>query len=95
MSIERVLTARAYTAIVERHFQPERTPRPYVSVTTTIGSILTPRTYCERRYLHAKLACTSETTDQRDNNTRDVVVQTDILGAIEVEQQQHVYSPCC
>ncbi|TYZ63877.1 hypothetical protein PybrP1_006240 [[Pythium] brassicae (nom. inval.)] len=77
---ERVLVPRAYKAAVADHFRPERTPHPYVSVTTTLGSVVTARSsYSERRYLHSTLECTlSRSVHHADS--LDCVVQTEIAA---------------
>lgn len=82
---ERVLVPRAYKAAITDHFRPERIPRPYVSVTTTIGSIVTARSnYTERRYLHSTLKCTSSRSVHH-TDAHDCEVQTEIAATGEDE----------
>lgn len=101
--VERVITPRTYKAVLTDHFQPERTPRPYTSVTNTVGSVLTARRgkYSERRYLHnAKLECAPCETPQSATDellSRDCLVQTDIAGAVWTDNSgdRAQYSQCC
>lgn len=72
-----VLVPRAYTPVVEHHFQPERVARPYVSVLQChIGSIIRPRT------MRAPVTISSLRVDLHlDSNLRangDAQVQTEI-----------------